>query len=334
MVELLLGRRVHLVEHRHLVGRERPLAVVAEHARAHGVAPERVELADLEEGAVDHLKPVGPARHEDAAEHVVEMVARVVGDVDPAREHRHLDAGREVGRSEDDRLEPRRGAADLVHVDQATRRLDLRLDPHVADREARLLLDLGQQQVQRNHLGRRLDLGQHDLVQPLTGVAHDLDHVPVGPLGVPGVDPHAENPVIPGQVLHGVDDLGSCALLLQGSDRVLEVEERHVSRDGWRLGQELLVGTRGREAGTARQVARACGHGPRVTNSPAFPGVDQAAATAPTQVKRSAPGIPPRGGSLLANSGIPLMADRPELPYPYLLVNACSRDGEILDLDL
>ena len=121
--------------------------------------------------------------------------------------------------------------------------------------QARLLLDLGEQQVQRDHLGRRLDLGQHDLVQPLTGVADHLDHVAVGPLGVPRVDPHAEDPVVPGQVLDGVDDLGSRALLLEGRHRVLEVEEGHVGGDRRRLGQELLVGTGGREAGTARQVA-------------------------------------------------------------------------------
>ena len=148
-VELLLGGRVDLVEHGDLVRGERPLAVVAEHARAHGVVAQRVELAHLEERAVDDLQPVGPTGHEDAAEDVVEVVAGVLGDVDAAGEHRHLDAGGEVGRAEDDRLEPGRGGADLVHVDQPARRLDLRLDPDVPDRQARLLLDLGQQQVER-----------------------------------------------------------------------------------------------------------------------------------------------------------------------------------------
>ena len=145
-------------------------------------------------------------------------------------------------------------------------RLDLRLDPDVPDRQARLLLHLGQQQVERHDLGGRLHLGQHDLVEALPGVAHDLDHVAVGPLGVPCVDVDAQHAVVPGQVLDGVDDLGPGALLLQRRDRVLEVEEASC-RPG-RLGP--WPGTsrsiRGWKAGTAGQVTRACGHDPRVTN--------------------------------------------------------------------
>ena len=133
-------------------------------------------------------------------------------------------------------------------------RLDLRLDPGVPDRQARLLLHLREQEVERDDLGGGLHLGQHDLVQALSRVPDHLDHVAVGPLGVPGVHPHAEHAVVPGQVLDGIDHLGPCALLLERRHGVLEVQEGHVGGDRWRLGQELLVRTRGGEAGTAGQV--------------------------------------------------------------------------------
>ena len=135
-----------------------------------------------------------------------------------------------------------------------------------------VLLHLGQQEVEGDDLGRRLDLGQHDLVQALAGVAHHLDDVAVGPLGVPGVDPDAEHPLVPGQVLDGVDHLGPGALLLERRHGVLEVEEGHVGRDGGRLGQELLVRAGRGQAGAAGQVTRACGHDPMVTNGSALPG--------------------------------------------------------------
>ena len=73
---------------------------------AHRVVAQPLELADLQVRAVDHLQPVGAAGHEDLREHVVEVVARVLGDLHAAGEHRHLGRRREVGGAEHDRLEP------------------------------------------------------------------------------------------------------------------------------------------------------------------------------------------------------------------------------------
>ena len=58
-----------------------------------------------------------------------------------------------------------RGGGDRVDVDQAPGVLDLRLDPDPAGLEAHRLLDLGQQQVQRDDLLGVLHLRQHDAVQ-------------------------------------------------------------------------------------------------------------------------------------------------------------------------
>ena len=207
-------------------------------------------------------RPYGPPGHEDLGEHVVEVVARVRRDLDAAGEHGHLHRRREVGRAEDDRLQPGRGGADRLDVDQAEGGLDLRLDPDVADRQPGRLLDLGQQEVHGHHLRGALDLGQHDLVQPGTGAADDGHDVVGGPLGRPVVDPDAEDLLAPVLVPDGGDDLVPRALLLLGRDRVLQVEEDHVGRDARALAQHLLGRSGDGQAGPAREVTGASRHGP------------------------------------------------------------------------
>ena len=62
--------------------------------------------------------------------------------------------------------------------------------PIAAHVEAGGLLDLGQQQVERDDLLGGLHLGQHDRVEVGAGALDHLDDVGVGPLGRPVVDPH------------------------------------------------------------------------------------------------------------------------------------------------
>ena len=106
----------------------------------------------------------------------------------------------------------------------------------------------------------RLHLGEHDLVETLAGVADDFDHVAVGPLRVPGIDAHAQHPVVPCLLADGVDHLGPSRFLFERGDGVLEVEERHVGGDGGRLLEEALVRPGCGEAGSAGKVPAACGH--------------------------------------------------------------------------
>ena len=86
---------------------QRPLAVVAEDLRAVAVVAETVGVAHVQVRAVDDLEAIGPTGHQDLVEHVVEVVARVLGDLHTAGEHRHLGGRGEVGRPEHDRLHPR-----------------------------------------------------------------------------------------------------------------------------------------------------------------------------------------------------------------------------------
>ena len=178
-----------------------------------------------------------------------------------------------------------RRRADLLDVDEAPGRLDLRLDPDVADRQPRVALDLGQQQVEGDDLGGGLDLGQHDLVEPRARAADDLDHVLVGPRRVPGVDPHAQDAVVPVLLHDRLDDLGARGHLLVRGDGVFEVEERHVGRDRRRLGEELLRRARRREARTAGQVAGSLRHARRLPSVAA--GSGRAAWRTSTRVEMS-----------------------------------------------
>ena len=239
-----------------------PLAVEPENARAHRVVPQRVELTDLEERPVDHLQTVGPTRHEDLAEHVVEVVARVFGDLHATREHRHLGGRGEVRRPEDDGLEAIARRADLLDVDETPCRLDLRLDADATGPPDRLL-DLSEQQVKRHHLRGVLDLRQHDLVEPVTGVLDDRDDVPIRPLGIPRVDPNADDRLAPFLVLDRVDDLLACRFLLQRRDGILQVKEDLVGAEAGRLAEHLLVRTWGGVTGPAGHVLRTFRHGRR-----------------------------------------------------------------------
>jgi hypothetical protein len=73
-------------------------------------------------------------------------------------------------------LEPIARGADLLDVDQARARLDLRFDADARLATGRLL-DLGEQQIERVHVGRAFHLREHQLVEPLRRTLDHLDHV-------------------------------------------------------------------------------------------------------------------------------------------------------------
>src|SRR5207244_11950711 len=181
------------------------------------------------------------------------------GDVYAAGEGGHLHGGGEVGRAEDDGLEPGGGGADLLDVDEAPGGLDLGLDadPGLA---AGGQLDLGQEEIEGDNLSGALHLGEHDLVEAFGGVLHGVDDVAVGPLGVPGVDPDAEDLVAPVALVDGLDGVLPGGSLLQGRDGVLQVEEDHVGGEALGLLQHLLAGGGDGQAGAAGQVPGAFRH--------------------------------------------------------------------------
>ncbi len=68
------------------------------------------------------------------------------------------------------------------------------------ERQARLPLDLAEQEVEPDHVRGSGDLGQDDRVDPGSGPLDDLDHVLVGPLGQRVVDPDRAERRLPGAV--------------------------------------------------------------------------------------------------------------------------------------
>ena len=150
------------------------------------------------------------------------------------------------------------GERDVVDVDQALRGLDLRLDADPADLEAVGLLDLGEQQVQRLHLGGVGDLRQHDRVELGAGAADHLEHVVEGPLRRPVVDPDGADLLAPAALVQRRDDVLAGAGLGQRRAGVLEVEEHLVGRQALGLLQEPGVAARDGEVGT---TGSELGHG-------------------------------------------------------------------------
>ncbi len=102
----LLGRgHEHLVGDVHLARVQHPLAVEADQPGAVAQAPVLVDVLDVRVRAVDRLQPVRAGGGDDLREHVVPLVARVVGVDRPDHELGHADRCRVVARAEDDRLD-------------------------------------------------------------------------------------------------------------------------------------------------------------------------------------------------------------------------------------
>ena len=256
MVVVLLGGGEDLIRGRDLVRVQHPLAVKAQRGGPPGDLAVPVGVADLQVGAVDGLQVVGAGGDQDAHQDVVVGVRRVAGRLLADHQRLHVDRGHEVRRAEDDGLQPRRGGGDRVHVHQAHGVLDLGLDADPADRQARRLLDLGQQQVQRHHLPGVLHLGQHEAVQVGARALDHRDHVPVGPVGGPVVDPDDADLAAPVAVVQRVDDHVPGALLDQRRAGVLQVQEHLVRGQPLGLLQETGAAAGDGQAGTARAQPR------------------------------------------------------------------------------
>jgi hypothetical protein len=154
-----------------------------------------------------------------------------------------------------------RGRGDRVHVHQALGVLDLGFDADPADLEAHRLLDLGEQQVQRLDLVGVLHLRQHDAVQVGPGPFDHRDHIPVGPVGGPVVDPDDAGLAGPVALVQRVDDAVPGAFLDQRRAGVLEVQEHLVRGQALGLFQEARVAARDGQAGAAGTQAVGSGSG-------------------------------------------------------------------------
>ena len=262
MVVVCLARRIHLVGDIDLAGVQHPFAVEAEGCRTSGYSTVAIQVPDLQVRAVDGLFVVRASRHQDRHQDVVVGIANVItGRLLTDDQGPHVDRGHEVGRAEDDRLDPRRGLRDRVDGNQTLGILDLSLDSDPADLEAVGLLDLGEQQVQPLHLGRALHLRQHDRIEVGTGTLDDLDHVAIGPLSGQVVNPYRPDLVAPASLVQGRDNVLAGVRLGQRGDRVLDVEKHLVGRQALGLLEKARVRAgHGQIGATGTQFARCFGH--------------------------------------------------------------------------
>ena len=223
-------RREDLVAERDLVGMQRPLAVEAEQLRATRDGAEALGIADLRVRPVDRLQAEGAGGRQDLPEHVVPLVAAVLGLGRADRELRHADARGEVSRPEDERLDPVRRLCDPLDVDESERALDLHLEADPA-RQPELALELREQPVGELDVAGGLGLRQHDAVEVRARALDDVDDVAEAPAGARVVHAHHLRGREPLLVVQGIDDvLARGVVLLERGDRVLEVEEDLVGR--------------------------------------------------------------------------------------------------------
>ena len=140
-------RREDAVDRLDLARVDHPLAVVAVLQRASRGEDEPEVVAESRVRPVEHLQARRARRRDHARE-------RVVGGACTDRQHRHAERGGEIGRAEDERLEPVPGSGDPLGLDEPARRLDLGFEP-----------DSGREQLGRSgHVLGGLDLGEYDHV--------------------------------------------------------------------------------------------------------------------------------------------------------------------------
>nr|WP_246086478.1 hypothetical protein [Nocardioides humi] len=172
-------------------------------------------------------------------------------------------AGGEVPDPEDERLEPRRGRGDRVHIEEGLRLLDQHLDADRTDLDPRSALQVGQQIVDEPHVAGGHHLGQDDQVQVPTSAADHLVEVVVEPVRADRVDAAGADLASPVELAEPGDDVGSGRGLRRHGDGVLEVEEDQVRLTRGGLCDHL--GTRGRngQLGTSQPLGLLDHHTPQ-----------------------------------------------------------------------
>ena len=172
------------------------------------VLPQGVLVADLEERPVDDLQPVGPAGHEDLVEHVVEVVAGVLGDrhVPPDSTGISIEAAKSAGPKMI--VSSRGDASQISSTLISPRAVSIWASmptwpigqPGLRSRTGAAPCRAATTWAAFSTFGSMISSSR----SPASG--DDLDDVEHGPLRRPVVDPDAHDLVAPVAVLDGVGD--------------------------------------------------------------------------------------------------------------------------------
>src|SRR5918998_705128 len=248
--DLAFRRGENLVDDGHLRRVDAPFAVEAEGPRETAGGPQALLVTVVGHGAVHGPESRGPRRHHHALHDVPEAVAgiRLVPLVPrPEARLRHPEARGEIPRPEVQGAEAVRRAGDGVDVRQALCGLYLGFERYLAGRKLPVELYPVEQDGDGVEVLGAVDLGDQDGVKPLARRLGDLDHVPVEPARVEGVDPEQLGPAAPVQLVQGSHHVVPGARLLLRGHGILEVEKDGVGLGGERLLHHLPVRRRDRQ---------------------------------------------------------------------------------------
>ena len=158
----------------------------------------------------------------------------------------HAGRGRIVGRSEMQRLQPLRCASYGLDVVEAKDTLDddFKLDLLLAPDSH---LGLRDQHVDRIDISRNAHLWDHEKVQPLARLLHDVDDIAIAPRRIQPIDPDGNRlgPEIDG--LEAFDDVGARLRLVRWRDTVLKIKTDHVGIRRSRLLEQLGPNARNKQ---------------------------------------------------------------------------------------
>ena len=156
----------------------------------------------------------------------------------------HLAACGKVCRAEADALHAGGGEGNVLDAGNAFSRFEDGVEEDRA-RETGLGLQLGNELVRVMDVPRAFDLRDHDHVELVAGLQHEVGHIVEEPGGVQAVDaaPEAGAGFLPVDHVRHLDGARAGGVLGVGGDRVFEVGEQHIDLLGHfrDLGPDLLV---------------------------------------------------------------------------------------------
>ena len=163
----------------------------------------------------------------------------------------HAHGGGEVRGPKAHRRKARGAGGDFFHMGDTCGGFD---DDLEGNRFAAALggLDRRDEGVDGVDVSGTADLGDHDLVEPVGGLFHQVDHVfvPIG--GIEAVDTHGEVFAVPINLMRGFDDVGAGSVLVCRCYAVFEIKVDDVCGGGGHLFEEFDVGARAEELTAVR----------------------------------------------------------------------------------
>src|SRR5215469_524804 len=240
VLDFVRCRREDIVGEVDLTRMDGPLPDRAERRGPSGLAPIAIRVSEIAERPIDGVDTIGAARRDHTASRVVPEIAGVAvrgigGDAEA-----HALACRQVAKSENERLEPRRAGRKYLDPCECGALFDQRFEPNLV-LDSLPGLDLCEQGVEKPDVTGRARLGYDDDVQKFTRALYYFDYIVVSPVRISAVDAYRAHLLAPLEFAQRRDCVLTRGFLLRGSDSVFEIEEYQISSGAHRLLHHLRV---------------------------------------------------------------------------------------------